>query len=777
MRKTLASLGIFFFVVLLFFWPIFKGYIPFPGDLLIDSNPYRSLSVLGFNPGSYPNKAQGMDVVTEMYPWRYFTIQELKQGRIPFWNPHNFSGNIHMQNFQSSIFNPFNAFFFLFSFNFAWTLFIMVQPLLASIFFYLFARELKASRFAAVIGGIAFAFSAYMTVWIEYGNIAATLAYLPLLLFFLIRYVKTLEKKYYAGFVISGVLLLLSGYIQGAFYSYGVAGAFVIVLLFKNKKILSVKRVFIFVSMFLLPVFLTFFQLFPTVQVFSQSSRWPYSLKQFQDMLQPIWYWITLFSSDFFGNPAARNYYLSTTYIERVAYIGIPILLFSFLGITKKRPFLYFFLSIAIIVLLLTTNIPGISYFYLLPIPVINTTVPTRLLSIFMFAGIVLAVFGIDSFFIQRKFPKKLVIGFGACYALLWGGLLAGKHFFPQFTLQISVSLHNLFFPTFLLGSTVVVLFLATKYQRIAKVLLLGIIIADLFYGFQKITPFAPSTFTYPTHPVTNFLQKNAGIHRYWGYGSGYIFPNIQTVDGTYSPEGNDPLHMKNYGELVTSSYDGKLPTLPPRPDANLAQGYGQDGMKNPYRQKLLNLLGVKYIVQHDEILQDGNADTATFPKETYELSWSQSPWQVYENKAVFPRYFLVDTYVVAVGQKALNALYANDLRHTVILNMPLKEKISSGATGSVKLLEYSPQKITFQAKTTGTMILFLSDTYYPSWNAIVDGKPTSIFLADYAFRGLVVPAGQHTINMYYQPQYFYVGLGIAGIALIAFLLLLIFVV
>src|SRR5690348_10073932 len=190
MKKTLLSLGILLAVCLFFFWPIFKGFIPFPGDLLIDSNPYRSLSVLGFTPGSYPNKAQGMDVITEMYPWRYFTIQELKHGRIPFWDPHNFSGNILMQNFQSSVFNPFNAFFFVSPFNNAWTLFILIQPILASFFFYLFARELKLSRFAALIGGIAFAFSQYMTVWIEYGNIAATLAYLPLLLFFLLRFFK-----------------------------------------------------------------------------------------------------------------------------------------------------------------------------------------------------------------------------------------------------------------------------------------------------------------------------------------------------------------------------------------------------------------------------------------------------------------------------------------------------------------------------------------------------------------------------------------------------------
>ena len=62
-------------VVLVFFFPVFKGQIPFPGDLLIDSNPYSSQGFLGFSPGAYPNKGQGPDVINEIYPWRNFSNQ------------------------------------------------------------------------------------------------------------------------------------------------------------------------------------------------------------------------------------------------------------------------------------------------------------------------------------------------------------------------------------------------------------------------------------------------------------------------------------------------------------------------------------------------------------------------------------------------------------------------------------------------------------------------------------------------------------------------------
>ncbi|HSD98489.1 MAG TPA: YfhO family protein [Patescibacteria group bacterium] len=770
MKKTLLGVSILVFVCLAFFWPISKGLIPFPGDLLVDNNPYRSLSILGFNPGAYPNKAQGMDVITEMYPWRFFTIQQLKQGKIPFWNPHNFSGNIHMQNLQSSVFNPLNLLFFPFSFPIGWTLFILIQPILASIFFYAFARELRVSRFASVLGAIGFALSSYMTVWIEYGNIAATLAYLPLLLFFLLRFLKKEHVKDYCGFIIAAVLMLLSGYIQGAFYSYTVAVFFVFYFFIAEKK-KPTPQIFLSLSgMFLFPLFLTLFQFLPTLTIFSQSTRWPYSLVQLQNLLQPWWYWVTLFASDFFGNPATRNYYLPITYIERVTYIGIPLLLFAIIGIFQKRQFVRFFLFLAVVVMLLTTNFPGVAYFYKLPIPVINTTVPTRMLSIFMFAMVVLAMFGIDEFFTKKKFPKKVIGGFCIIFTLLWAGLLFVGKIYPQFLLQTKISEHNLIIPTILFLATSIVLAVYKKFALYAKIFLFILVVADLFYVFQKITPFAPAATIYPVSPVVSYMQQNGGINRYWGYGSGYINPNFQTIDGTYSPEGNDPLHIKNYGDLLASSYDGKIPLLPPRPDANIAPGYGQDGMQNHFRQTLLNLLGVKYVVQHDESREDNNPDYATFPKEIYQLTWGQNPWQIYENKKALPRFFLANSYMIAKGQKALDALYSVDLSKIIVLNTQPKIIPSSTAQGKVVLRLYDTQKIVFSTETNGPMLLFLSDAYYASWHATIDGKPVDLLLADYAFRAVPVPSGKHIIVMYYSSISFSLGILISGVAFIFFL-------
>jgi uncharacterized membrane protein YfhO len=61
---------------------------------------------------------------------------------------------------------------------------------------------------------------------------------------------------------------------------------------------------------------------------------------------------------------------------------------------------------------------------------------------------------------------------------------------------------------------------------------------------------------------------------------------------------------------------------------------------------------------------------------------------------------------------------------------------------------------------------LVLTDSYYPGWRAWIDGKPAPIDRFSDALRSVDVPAGQHTIEMRYQPSTFRVGLFISLLAL-----------
>ena len=93
MKKILGIILLFVAIALFFFYPIFKGNIPFPGDLLIgEYAPYNTYPFQGYAPGAYPNKGQDFDVVRLIYPGKEFAISQLEKGQLPLWNPYNFSG-------------------------------------------------------------------------------------------------------------------------------------------------------------------------------------------------------------------------------------------------------------------------------------------------------------------------------------------------------------------------------------------------------------------------------------------------------------------------------------------------------------------------------------------------------------------------------------------------------------------------------------------------------------------------------------------------------------
>ena len=129
------------FIVLAFFWPVFKGFIPFPGDLLAGEYvPYSSNTYLGIAPGGVPNKGQGFDVLRMLFPWKEFAVDSLRNWQNPLWNPYNFSGTPFLANFQNGFFYPFNLLFLIFPKLDAWTLYIIAQPMLSWFFYFLFFK-------------------------------------------------------------------------------------------------------------------------------------------------------------------------------------------------------------------------------------------------------------------------------------------------------------------------------------------------------------------------------------------------------------------------------------------------------------------------------------------------------------------------------------------------------------------------------------------------------------------------------------------------------------
>ena len=77
-------------------------------------------------------------------------------------------------------------------------------------------------------------------------------------------------------------------------------------------------------------------------------------------------------------------------------------------------------------------------------------------------------------------------------------------------------------------------------------------------------------------------------------------------------------------------------------------------------------------------------------------------------------------------------------------------------------ITQYKPNLLEIQTESSTPAILLLTDSFYPGWKATIDDKPSEILRANYTFRALVVPQGNHKVIFSYKPGGFNLGAGIS---------------
>ena len=94
----------------------------------------------------------------------------------------------------------------------------------------------------------------------------------------------------------------------------------------------------------------------------------------------------------------------------------------------------------------------------------------------------------------------------------------------------------------------------------------------------------------------------------------------------------------------------------------------------------------------------------------------------------------------------------------------------------NIKLEMHKPNHVTYKYSNVNQGFAVFSEMYYPKgWNVFVDGKITEHIRANYVLRGMVVPAGNHTIEFKFEPEVVKTGSTISLICSILTLFLLLF--
>lgn len=750
--KKIFPLFILVVIVGIFFKSFFQHtLLPIPSDTIVGLyNPFRDFYAASYPRGIPFKNFLITDPIRQQYVWRNLAISIEKSFALPLWNPYTFAGSPLLANFQSAALYPLNILFFFLPFSISWSVLIILEPLLGGIFMYLYLRNLKVSQEASILGTITFIFSGFSIAWMEWNTVLHVLIWLPLILFIKDKLLAKWTVSRTIIFIFAECAAILGGHVQILFYVFCVTNTYLFARIFLKTVRLQTKH-FLYTYLKIYAPFLiagismyiiTAIQWIPTLQFILLSARdidqtnW-----QIAGWFIPWQHLIQFIAPDFFGNPTTLNYWGTWNYGELVGYVGIVPLICAIIALffrrDKKTLFFgtLFFISLLFALPSIIAQLPFIFH-----IPFLSTAQPTRLLSITDFSLAVLSALGLDTFMEQKKSVFAPLLFLTIVFSLLWGTILAKNHLgFVISVGDILTAKHNLIVPSVLFTIAavlfIILCLLPTKKEAIKKIVMVSLVlltIIDLVRFGWKFLPFTPSMYLFPQTTTISFLQKNAGIYRIMENNAQIFPPNFSTEYRLQSVDGYDPLYLLRYGELVATIE---------RNQPNIQPPFGFNRIITPenYTSPFINLLGVKYVLSLSDITNNSSLKKVSQEGQT----------RIYENTSVLPRAFFVKNLSLANNKHdAITILFQqkNNLAQNAVVEN-YHQTQTTFAVGAAKVSTYKEGSVTIRTENASTGFLLLTDTFYPTWHALIDTKETPIYQTDYNFRGIIVPAGSHIVT------------------------------
>lgn len=711
-------------------------------------------------------------------------------GHMPGWDPFIYGGLPFVDAFHGDILYPIaNVYrFFMDTHRFlGFTLILHIY--LAGLFMYFCARQFKMRKSPALFSAVAYMFAAYLVSMVAPGHDGKmyVTALFPLAIMFLDR---SFEKKPFLNCTFLGLvigLIILSPHLQMAYFTLWALALYTIFKLVmkyresKNLMPVGVNGVLVVYAV-LIGLAISWIQLGPGLTYTNNYSPHADTKKG--------WDWATSWSMhpeeavsllipEFAGVNAkvqgpvywGRNYFKDNS--ETVCVAALFLALLSLIIVRRKE--LYFFAALAFVALLygLGATTPVFHIFYALVPKVSSLRAPSMVMFVFVFsvalgAGMLLQrlLENVRETENREKWFNYLLLGFpGLMFlaAFLFG--VAGRGMLSIYcsvfysdaatttlpgtrATHLDAAFANL--PSLQTGAWIAFLVVAItavciwlyRSGKAGSGILLALALIPMLDGIRFDSRFIQTIDPTPyfgENPMADYLKPRIGDARV----TGLPLPGAQ---GLADPQSSV---LPFYHIDVVVGYHGNQL----RWYDDLLGGPGRTNLLNP---RLLNLLGARFLL---------GATAKQIPANYFgsapvvdEATVAQTP--IVRNENAFPRTFLVGSYKVISDRQRVDSLVLNgtdDLRKVMFLESQPDQSIDSTFTpgDTAWVISHDVDTVTVGVKTNSSKLLELTDTYYEAWHAAVDGKPTAILRSYGAFRAVVIPAGSHKVNFFYEsPRY-----------------------
>jgi hypothetical protein len=690
------------------------------------------------------------DLMNDGFPYRFYLGQVLKGGGLPLWYPPVYGGFPLLARAEAGICYPPNiVLFWLLDPYVALNAVVLLTIVTAGAGMYLYSREIGAGRHGALLAGFAFAYSGFMVSHLKHLSMVNSACWFPLGLLAIERGLRDgpagpgerrtrVRALLCLGIVFS--LQNLSGHIQIAYYSALAYCAYYLARLFvKRRSQKAGPRAFLrmslagwFVAAMAAGSLISAVQLLPTYELVQRSQRaggvtLEYATHYAYD---PASFW-TFFYPLVNGEPGHASYTGKGVFWEDYGYVGfVTIILASVALFRRFRSWHVRFFALAAVLaylMVLGKNTPAFAVAFDV-VPMMRFfRFPTRLLFIVDAALAVLAGIGLTHLLSSPGDAHRR--GAGIPFASVIGAVV------------LCIALTDLMF--FQLRQNAIAPLAEWKNPPRTALALAGG--ADAFRIYTQGAEL--------TH-ITAYNNAQGWLGRLQPYidQREFLQPSLPVLYGLSTPNGYaqlTPAYVVDvWGDQNRAGHWNSL--------VGLTGGHFE--VRPPYK-KLLSLHNVRTLLSPLPIVG-----------EPFVFRGMVGQVRLYDNPGVFPRAFVVGGYRIAADdRRSLSLLASVDFRpaHEAILfeNPGIVPHDSIDASATLGPPEANEVRV--ETRSSDAAILVLSDTYYPGWEAEVDGAPALLLRANHTMRAVVVPAGTHAVRFLFRPGSVRFGffLTVAGIA------------
>lgn len=692
-------------------------------------------------------------------------------GKVPVWNPYQYCGIPYIDGWHGDTFYPFSKLLLFTDIfrAFGWNL--LIHVFIAGITMFFCARVFRRSQMASALATVSYMFATFFIAQVAPGHEGKmfVIALFPLMIAFIEL---AFRKKPIMNFSLLGLtigLIILTPHPQMAYYSLWACAfytAYKLIFLYIDTKSVPrlIKPTSLFVGAVVIGLAISAIHFYPGYNYIKKYS--PRSDEKRGEEWARSWSMhpeeaFSLIVPEFCGVKGDRgsSYWGRNAFKDNSEYTGVIPLMLAIVAVALIRNRkTWFFGGLAIFALIhaLASNTWFFYLFFHLIPNVKSMRAWSMIMFLFSFSSALLAAFALD-FIIEQsqklkaKNKRLFALTLFAIPALTFlGGLMYSAApetatgiyksiFYNILPSQKAIALRSHlgtiaagFWKTFLF-TTIAATFIWLYSQKKIKVVLLWAVVLVAFvdvYRFDKqfIKTYEPDSY-FAKFPIVDFFKSQSDKFRVLDVSGGYL-------NSSYLPY---------HGIEEVTSYHGS-------PINWLHKLIGGSEAKNIF--KTLNVTNTKYLLISPATPFRGNQLEGAGFSRVYQ--WQNL--EVYENPHVLERAFLVHNWIIESDtldqrNKVLDYRSFNPKSQVALFEDPGVSQNADTAlllADRIEITEYKNDYISVQVSSQADGVLVLADTWYPAWKAFVDGNEVKVMMANAAFRGVVVDAGEHTVEFKY---------------------------